>query len=51
LESTESPDADKRELTETSLEAHKALMALNPENIPRFKDLEKFLEEDLKRQE
>ena len=51
LESTESPDVDKRELAETSLEAHKALMALNPENIPRFKDVAKFLEEDLKRQE
>ena len=50
LESTESPDADKRELTETSLEAHKVLMALNPGNIPRFKDVAKFLEEDLKRQ-
>lgn len=47
---TESPDADKRELTETSLEAHRTLMELNPENIPRFKDVAKFLEENLERQ-
>lgn len=51
LESAKSPDADKQELAETSLEAHKTLMALSPENIPRFKDVAKFLEEDLKRQE
>ena len=51
LEKAESPDADKRELAETSLEAHRTLMALNPENIPRFKDVAKFLEEDLKGQQ
>ena len=36
-------------LTSTSLEAHETLMALNPENIPKFKDLTEFLAEDLKK--
>lgn len=36
------------ELTRTSLEAHQNLMAVNPENIPRFKDVTQFLAEDLK---
>jgi anti-anti-sigma regulatory factor len=33
----------------TSLEAHQTLMALNPDNIPKFKDLTEFLAEDLKK--
>lgn len=36
------------EITRTSLEAHQALMAINPENVPRFKDVTQFLAEDLK---
>ena len=36
------------EITRTSLEAHQALMAVNPENVDRFKDVTKFLAEDLK---
>jgi anti-sigma B factor antagonist len=36
------------EITRTSLEAHEALMALNPDNVPRFKDVTQFLAEDLK---
>lgn len=36
------------EITRTSLEAHQALMAVNPENVPRFKDVAQFLAEDLK---
>jgi len=43
-------NTDKRSLTATSLEAHKLLMKINPENVPRFKDVAKFLEEDLERQ-
>ena len=50
LEHAESANADKRELAETSLEAHRTLMHLNPENVPRFKDVTIFLEEDLGRQ-
>lgn len=37
------------ELTRASLEAHQTLMDLNPENVARFKDVVKFLAEDLKR--
>ncbi len=51
LQEAETPETSKREMTETSLEAHSTLMALNPENIPRFKDVAKFLEEDLKGQQ
>ncbi len=40
---------DKTESTRTCLEAHKTLMAINPANIPKFKDVAQFLEEDLKR--
>lgn len=35
----------------TCLKAHQTLMEANPENIARFKDVTKFLEEDLKRTE
>jgi len=41
--------ADKAELARTSLEAHRALMELDAGNIPKFKDVTRFLEEDLKR--
>jgi anti-anti-sigma regulatory factor len=40
---------DHESLGATSLEAHRTLMSLNPENIPKFKDLTEFLAEDLKR--
>lgn len=36
-------------LTRASLEAHQTLMALNPENVARFKDVTKFLAEDLEK--
>jgi anti-anti-sigma factor len=36
------------QITRTSLEAHQALMAMNPENVARFKDVAQFLAEDLK---
>lgn len=41
--------ASREEISKTCLEAHKVLMALNPENIPKFKDVAQFLAEDLKR--
>ena len=50
LAAADSANADKRSLTEASLEAHKLLMKINPENVPRFKDVAKFLEENLDRQ-
>ena len=49
LDTAESTNADKRALTETSLEAHRFLMEINPANVPKFKDVAKFLEEDLKK--
>ena len=36
------------QITRTSLEAHQTLMAINPENVARFKDVAQFLAEDLK---
>jgi anti-anti-sigma factor len=44
-------DAEKDEFTKTCLEAHQALMDINPENIPKFKDVARFLAEDLKKPE
>ncbi len=39
----------KEEVTRACLEAHQTLMAINPENIARFKDVASFLAEDLQR--
>lgn len=39
----------KEALTLASLEAHQTLMDINPANISRFKDVTKFLAEDLER--
>ena len=38
-----------QDLSQTSLEAHHTLMDINPANVPKFKDVAQFLEEDLKR--
>jgi hypothetical protein len=38
----------QEQITRTCLEAHKILMAVNPENAARFKDVTQFLAEDLK---
>ena len=37
------------QVTRTCLEAHRTLMAVNPENAARFKDVAQFLAEDLKK--
>jgi anti-anti-sigma regulatory factor len=42
-------DASRQEITRACLEAHQTLMALNPGNISRFKDVAQFLAEDLKK--
>ena len=39
----------REELTRASLEAHQMLMDINPENVARFKDVTKFLAEDLQK--
>jgi len=43
-----STNPSHEEITRTSLEAHQTLMAMNPENVVRFKDVAQFLAEDLK---
>lgn len=43
------PAPDRRETTRVCLEAHKLLMELNDANVAKFKDVTKFLEEDLRR--
>jgi anti-anti-sigma factor len=48
------PERDGPSKVETSrvcLEAHETLMAINPANIPKFKDVTRFMAEDLKRLE
>ena len=44
----ESTNPTHEQITRTSLEAHQTLMAINPENVARFKDVAQFLAEDLK---
>ncbi len=39
----------REEVTRACLEAHEALMDLNPANIAKFKDVTQFMAEDLKR--
>lgn len=43
------PPASREEVTRTCLEAHQTLVDINPDNEDRFKDVTKFLSEDLKR--
>jgi len=45
---SESANPTREEITRTCLEAHQTLMAMNPENAARFKDVTRFLAEDLK---
>jgi anti-sigma B factor antagonist len=45
------PRADRDELSKTSLEAHETLMAVHPDNVSKFKDVARFLKEDLKKRE
>ena len=42
-------NASREELTRASLEAHQVLMNINPQNVARFKDVTKFLAEDLQK--
>ncbi|HEY1717341.1 MAG TPA: STAS domain-containing protein [Verrucomicrobiae bacterium] len=44
----ESINPTHEQVTRTCLEAHQTLMAVNPENVARFKDVAQFLAEDLK---
>ena len=40
---------DPKQLSRTCLEAHETLMAIDPNNIPKFKEVAQFLAEDLKK--
>ena len=42
---------DAKSVTKHALEAHKTLMNIQPANVPLFKDVVRYLEEDLKRKE
>lgn len=42
-------NATREEVTQACLEAHRTLMQINPENIPKFKEVAQFLADDLKR--
>jgi anti-sigma B factor antagonist len=50
-EAAPGPPASRVELTRTSLEAHQTLMAISAANIPKFKDVARFLAEDLHKME
>ena len=45
----ESAQPSREETTRACLEAHEKLVAANPENAAKFKDVTRFLAEDLKR--
>ena len=47
LTAAERTDADKRKLAKASLEAHRLLMEVNPDNVPKFRDVTKFLAEEV----
>lgn len=49
MKAVESGDESRREMAEMMLEAHEHLVELNPENLPRFKDVLTFLREDVKK--
>jgi len=43
-----SVNPSREQITRTCLEAHQSLVAMNPDNAARFKDVTRFLAEDLK---
>ena len=47
----ESTNPSHKEITRTCLEAHQTLMAVNPDDCARFKDVAQFLAEDLQKLE
>ncbi len=44
-------EPSKEEMTRNCLKAHQTLMEINPENVPKFKEVTQFMAEDLKRME
>ena len=49
LQPQEPAHVTREEVTRTCLEAHQLLMEVNPANVPKFKDVTRFFEEDLKK--
>ena len=45
----ERPAPTKEEISRNCLEAHELLMRINPDNIPKFKEVTQFLAEDLRK--
>ena len=45
------PQANKVEMSRMCLEAHETLMAANPANVPKFKDVTNLMKEELKKLE
>jgi anti-anti-sigma regulatory factor len=43
------PQVSKEEITRNCLEAHQTLMRINPDNIPKFKEVTQFLADDLRK--
>jgi anti-sigma B factor antagonist len=41
----------RQQITRTCLEAHQSLMEVNPDNVVRFKDVTRFLAEDIRNRE
>jgi anti-sigma B factor antagonist len=41
--------ASREEITQTCLQAHLTLMAINPENVSKFKDVTQFMAEELRK--
>lgn len=48
-EEAKSTASDAETLAQTSLEAHRTLMEIDPANVAKFKDVTQFLAEDLQR--
>ena len=46
---TEAGHPSREEITRACLEAHQTLMAINPDNVSRFKEVTRFLSEDLQK--
>jgi len=47
LNAAPSAKATKKELAKASLEAHRLLVEINPDNVPKFQDVAKYLEQEL----
>lgn len=47
--SADHPAPSKEEISRNCLEAHELLMRINPDNIPKFKEVTQFLAEDLRK--